>query len=84
MIDSSQKDDVVLASQKNEQDIEQAVVAPQDPTEKDNELVAVSTTASERLPFSKVRSIALVATVAAAPFLTVSVRYSDRMVEANA
>jgi hypothetical protein len=35
-------------------------------------LVAVSTTASERLPFSKARCVALVTTIAAAPFLSVS------------
>ncbi|KAH4803082.1 hypothetical protein HBH61_178960 [Parastagonospora nodorum] len=46
------------------------VFAPRDPAGKDNELVAVTTTASERLPFSKMRSIALVAAVSAAPFLT--------------
>jgi hypothetical protein len=69
----------VLASQKDDRDIEQAVFAPQDPAEKDNELVAVTTTASERLPFSKVRSIAIVATVSAAPFLTVRRTCEDRM-----
>jgi hypothetical protein len=35
-------------------------------------LEAVSTTASERLPFSKARCVALVTTIAAAPFLSVS------------
>lgn len=61
----------MLASQKDGRGIEQAVFAAQDPTEKDNELVAVTTTASERLSFSKVRSIALVAAVSVALFLTV-------------
>jgi hypothetical protein len=40
--------------------------------EKEDELVAVTTTASERLPFSKARCVALVTTIAAAPFLSVS------------
>ena len=38
----------------------------------DTALEAVSTTASERLPFSKARCVALVTTIAAAPFLSVS------------
>jgi hypothetical protein len=54
-----------------ERDVERAVIAQEEPTEKDHELVMVATTASERLPFSKVRCFALVATVAAAPYLTV-------------
>jgi hypothetical protein len=73
MADSLQKPDDGLAQHKDGQDIEKAVINQQEPSEKDNELVAVTTTASERLPFSKVRSIALVATVAAAPFLTASI-----------
>jgi hypothetical protein len=40
--------------------------------EKEEGLVAVSTAASERLPFSKARCVALVGTIAAAPFLSVS------------
>ncbi|KAL5116379.1 hypothetical protein ACEQ8H_005727 [Pleosporales sp. CAS-2024a] len=70
MAESLQKSDDILAMQKDGNDIEQAVDADPEPEEKDNDLVTVATRASERLPFSKVRSIALVATVAAAPFLT--------------
>jgi hypothetical protein len=40
--------------------------------DKDDGLVPVQTTASERLPFSKARCVALVTTIAAAPFLSVS------------
>ena len=52
-----------------------ATAAPQTADEKDGELVAVTTTASERLPFSKARCVALVTTIAAAPFLSVSKPY---------
>ena len=65
MGDVSKRSDEVLAYQKDDRDVEQAVSAARNPTEKDNELVAVTTTASERLPFSKVRSIALVTAVSA-------------------
>jgi hypothetical protein len=51
---------------------------------KDNQLVAVTTAASQRLPFSKARSIALVATVAAAPFLTVGILAAYDRVDADA
>lgn len=56
-------------------DLERVVTAaPQtaDDVEKHNGLVAVDTSASERLPFSKARCVALVTTIAAAPFLSVS------------
>jgi hypothetical protein len=46
--------------------------ADHDNNDKDDGLVAVETTASERLPFSKARCVALVTTIAAAPFLSVS------------
>lgn len=52
-------------------DLERVVTAPQPAGEKDGDLVAVDTAASERLPFSKARCVALVATIAAAPFLSV-------------
>lgn len=54
-------------------DLERVVTAPQLPMAagKDEELVAVDTAASERLPFSKARCVALVTTIAAAPFLSV-------------
>jgi len=42
-----------------------------DDAEKEDGLVAVDTSASERLPFSKARCVALVTTIAAAPFLSV-------------
>ncbi|KAI4908417.1 hypothetical protein J4E90_009042 [Alternaria incomplexa] len=41
-----------------------------DDAEKEHGLVAVDTSASERLPFSKARCVALVTTIAAAPFLS--------------
>jgi hypothetical protein len=67
MDDGSKKLDDVGAKEMDDRDLEHAANSD----EKDNELVAVTTTASQRLPFSKARCIALVATVAAAPFLTV-------------
>jgi hypothetical protein len=67
MDDGSKKPDGVGAKERDDRDLEHAANSD----EKDNELVAVTTTASQRLPFSKARCIALVATVAAAPFLTV-------------
>lgn len=53
-------------------DLERVVSAQQVPHEKDGELVAVESADGERLPFSKARCVALVATIAAAPFLSVS------------
>lgn len=58
--------------QKESEDEEKAVetLSPQDGLE---EVIRVHTNASEpALPFSKARTVALVATVAAAPFLSVS------------
>jgi hypothetical protein len=62
-------DDVVAKEMVSRLDLERA--QHDEPNEKDNDLVAVATTASERLHFSKTRTVALVATVAAAPFLSV-------------
>jgi hypothetical protein len=67
MDDGFKRPDDVVTKEKGDRDLEHAA----DSDEKDNELVAVTTAASQRLPFSKARCIALVATVAAAPFLTV-------------
>lgn len=55
-------------------DLERVATRPQTAAgdEKEGELLAVTTTASERLPFSKARCVALVTTIAAAPFLSVS------------
>jgi hypothetical protein len=63
MADEFKQPDAIVAKEKGDGDVEHA----------DNELVAVETAASERLPFSKARSVALVASVAAAPFLSVGV-----------
>jgi hypothetical protein len=69
-----------------ERDVEQVAMAQEEPAEKDHELVTVATSASERLPFSKVRCFALVATVAAAPYLTVrkTTRCTSKILNANA
>jgi hypothetical protein len=67
MDDGFKKPDDVVAKDKDGRDVENAVAHG----DKNNELVAVSTAASERMPFSKARTVALVATVAAAPFLSV-------------
>ena len=63
MDDGIKKADDFVAKEKD-RDVENA-----------NELMAVNTaaSASEQLPFSKARSVALVATVAAAPFLSVRI-----------
>ena len=56
-------------------DLERVVTATHqtsDDPEKEDGLVAVDTSASERLPFSRARCVALVTTIAAAPFLSVS------------
>ncbi|KAJ4371162.1 hypothetical protein N0V83_004378 [Neocucurbitaria cava] len=59
------------ASEKELGELERVVTAPQLPSgEKDEEVVRIETTASQRLPFSKARCVALVTTVAAAPFLS--------------
>lgn len=61
------------ASEKELGELERVVTAPQLPTgEKDEEVVRIETAASQRLPFSKARCVALVTTIAAAPFLSVS------------
>lgn len=64
MDDGFKKPDDVVAKEK---DVKKVVAKD----EMNNGLVAVNTATSERLPFSKARSVALVATVAAAPFLSV-------------
>jgi hypothetical protein len=71
MGNNSKKPDDYIAKEKRSLDLERAFVAEEAPIEKENELVAIVTAASEQLPFSRTRSIALVATVAAAPFLSV-------------
>ncbi|KAL6712226.1 hypothetical protein ACN47E_000103 [Coniothyrium glycines] len=63
-------DGPVFGSDEGVTDLERVVTAPKPANEKDADVVAVDTTASEHLPFSKARSVALVATVAAAPFLS--------------
>lgn len=72
MDDGFNKPEEVVAKEKDGEDLERAATAQQGSIGKDEELVAVNTAASERLPFSKARCIALVATVGAAPFLSVS------------
>lgn len=60
--------------QKEAEDVEKAV-APQVGKDGTEEIVRTQTGASEPgLPFSKARTVALVATVAAAPFLSVSLQ----------
>jgi hypothetical protein len=71
MDDGFKKPDDVVAKEIESRDLERAQ-HEEEPSEKDNELMAVATTASERVPFSKARTVALVATVAAAPFLSVT------------
>ena len=65
-------DEKVFAPEEGVTDLERVVTASQQPDEKDKELVAVDTAASQKLPFSKARCVALVAAIAAAPFLSVS------------
>jgi hypothetical protein len=61
-------DEKTLQHEAGVTDLERVVTAQE---EKDEELVTTNTAASEHLPFSKARCVALVATVAAAPFLSV-------------
>lgn len=68
----SKNDGRVFEPEEGVTDLERVVTSQQPVDEKDEELVVVNTTASERLPFSKARCTALVATIAAAPFLSVS------------
>ncbi|KAF2023947.1 MFS general substrate transporter [Setomelanomma holmii] len=70
MDDGFKKPEELVAKEQNVEDLERAVTAQQEGKEKGEEIVAVGTSASERLPFSKARCIALVATVGAAPFLS--------------
>jgi hypothetical protein len=62
----------VFAPEEGVTDLERVVTVPQQLDEKDGELVAVDTAASQKLPFPKARCVALVAAIAAAPFLSVS------------
>ena len=71
MDDGFKKPEELVMKEKDERDLERAVTAQQASAGKDEGLVAVNTSASERLPFSKARCIGLVATVGAAPFLSV-------------
>lgn len=67
MDDGFKKPEEVVAKEQDDRDVEQAVAKG----EKDEGLVATTTATSENLPFSKARCVALVATVGAAPFLSV-------------
>ena len=69
MDDGFKKPEEIVAKEKEGHNVEE------NSAEKDEELAPVTTAASERSPLSKARSIALVATVGAAPFLSVS--YQD-------
>lgn len=72
MDDGFQRPDDVVAKEKEAEDVEKATSRQNENNEK-GELMRVETTASaSELPFSKARTVALVATVAAAPFLSVS------------
>jgi hypothetical protein len=74
MHDGFKRPDDVVAKEKEVEDVEKAIAGQNGKVDKD-EVTRVSTSASEpELPFSKARTVALVATVAAAPFLSVSVR----------
>jgi len=84
MDDGFKKPEEIVAKEKDGQDLERAMTAQQASMEKDEKLVAASTAASERLPFSKARCIALVATVGAAPFLSVSCGTVDGVFVAHA
>jgi hypothetical protein len=65
-------DEKVFEPEEGVTDLERVVTAPQQPDEKDEDLVAVNTASSQRLPFPKARCVALVTAIAAAPFLSVS------------
>jgi hypothetical protein len=72
MDDGFKRPDDVVARDQEAEDAEKAI----DGLDAKDELVRVSTSASEPgLPFSKARTVALVATIAAAPFLSVSNRW---------
>jgi hypothetical protein len=65
------QDENVFSPEGGVTDLERVVTATQPPDEKDGDLVMVDTAASQKLPFSKARCVALVAAIAAAPFLSV-------------
>ncbi|XPS92338.1 hypothetical protein M3J09_001735 [Ascochyta lentis] len=70
MDDGFKQPDDVVAKEKEAEDVEKAIAGQNEKGEKD-EVTRVSTSASEpELLFSKARTVALVATVAAAPFLS--------------
>lgn len=72
MDDGFKQPDDVVAKEREDRDVEK-VEAGQAQKDGKDEVVRVETSASESgLPFSKARTVALVATVAAAPFLSVS------------
>lgn len=72
MDDGFKRPDAVVANEKEAEDVERAI-GEQNEKNEQNEVTRVDTSATEpALPFSKARSIALVATVGAAPFLSVS------------
>ena len=72
MDDGFRRPDDIVAKEKEAEDVEKAK-GGQVGKYGMNEVTRVETFASEsELPFSKARTIALVATVAAAPFLSVS------------
>ena len=72
MDDGFKRPDDVVAKEKEAEDVEKATSRQNENNEK-GELMRVETMAStSELPFSKARTVALVATVAGAPFLSVS------------
>ena len=67
MDDGFKKPEEIVAKKQDDRDVERAVVAD----EKKQEVVSATPAVPENLPFSKPRCIAIVATVACAPFLSV-------------
>lgn len=63
------KPEEMVAKEQDDRDVEQAVVAD----EKSQDVLAATAAVPENLPFSKARCIAIVATVACAPFLSVRI-----------
>jgi len=69
----SKSDGHAIETEKGTVGLKQEVTTQQTRDEKDEELVPVTTVDSvHELPFSRARCVALVATIAAAPFLSVS------------
>ena len=69
----SKSDEKVSEPEEGVTDLERVLTAQHTADEKDEELVVVNTSASQKLPFSKARCVALVASMASATFLSVSV-----------